>query len=245
MSFTAAQARDAMEHFPIVPLAGLLRRGLPVVAPHPDDESLGCGGLIAACRAASVPVRIVAVSDGAGSHPASRAFPPARLAALRRSEMLAAADQLGVAASDVDFIDLPDRAVPEAGPEAARAVEAIVAAAAGADAIAVTWHHDPHCDHKASVALARAAAVRLPGVRLWEYPIWGLALPDDTVLEGALPQGVRVDVGAHLGAKRRAVYAHASQCSALIADDPAGFRLQPAMLARFTGRYEILIEANS
>ena len=244
MSFTVAQARDAMERFPIVPLARLVRRGLLVLAPHPDDESLGCGGLIAACRAASVPVRIVVVSDGAGSHPASRAFPPERLAALRRTEVLAAAEHLGVGAPDVHFLDLPDRAVPEDGPEAARAVKAIISAAAGADAMAVTWHHDPHCDHRASFALARAAAVQLPGVGVWEYPIWGLALPDDAVLEGPSPQGVRVDVSAHLEAKRRAVYAHASQCSALIADDPAGFRLQPDMLARFTGRTETFIEAN-
>ncbi|MBE7219294.1 MAG: PIG-L family deacetylase, partial [Caulobacteraceae bacterium] len=35
-----------------------------VISPHPDDESLGLGGLIAASRAAGVDVRVVVVSDG-------------------------------------------------------------------------------------------------------------------------------------------------------------------------------------
>lgn len=42
---------------------------LVVVAPHPDDEVLGCGGLIAAARAAGVPVLIIALTDGEQAYP--------------------------------------------------------------------------------------------------------------------------------------------------------------------------------
>ncbi|QFR31914.1 PIG-L deacetylase family protein [Ancylobacter sp. TS-1] len=229
----------AAEEFPLVRPEEFVRRRLVVVAPHPDDESLGCGGLIAACRSAGLPVTIVVVSDGAGSHPRSRLFPPERLAALRKSEALAAAGRLGVAEGDVHFLGLPDRRVPDTGPEATQAVERIAHLAAGADVMAVTWRHDPHCDHKASFALARAAARQVPGLALWEYPIWGWTLPPHEPLDGARAEGVRVDVGDALSAKRRAIAAHASQTTALVHDDPAGFRLTPSMLALFDTPAEV------
>src|SRR5690606_16204888 len=48
-------------------------RRITVIAPHPDDESLGCGGLIAALAADGRAVQVVFVTDGAGSHPNSAA----------------------------------------------------------------------------------------------------------------------------------------------------------------------------
>ena len=58
-----------------------------VLAPHPDDESLGCGGLIAACVAANRPPLVVVLTDGAGSHPGSVAYPPDRLRAARKRSL--------------------------------------------------------------------------------------------------------------------------------------------------------------
>ena len=66
MSVRAADALAAMMDMPLLSFGQLAIRGLIVVAPHPDDESLGCGGLIAAATAEDIPVRIVVVSDGAG-----------------------------------------------------------------------------------------------------------------------------------------------------------------------------------
>ena len=42
-----------------------------VVAPHPDDEVLGVGGLMSTAAAAGIRVSVVAVTDGGGSHPGS------------------------------------------------------------------------------------------------------------------------------------------------------------------------------
>jgi len=238
-----ADALAALRDFPEVDLGEIVRSGLVVIAPHPDDESLGCGGLIAACRTAELPVRIVVVSDGAGSHPDSLEFPPERLAAVRRDELLAAAACLGVEEADVQFLDLPDRLVPSRGADADLACEAIVRICEDADAVAVTWRHDPHHDHQASFALAARAMESLPDATLWEYPIWGLTLPGETLIEGPAPEGVKLRVDAHLDAKRRAIKAHASQTTGLIADDPKGFRLTEEMIARFDGPFEVLIRA--
>src|SRR5829696_1206258 len=44
--------------------AAVAARGCLVIAPHPDDETLGCGATIARKRAAGTPVRVVIVADG-------------------------------------------------------------------------------------------------------------------------------------------------------------------------------------
>ncbi|MDP4021450.1 PIG-L family deacetylase [Methylobacterium sp. NEAU 140] len=236
----------AADALPVADLDALTGGGLVVVAPHPDDESLGCGGLIAAAREAGRAVRLVVISDGCGSHTQSRLYPPDRLRALRESETLDAVAVLGLDAAAVTFLRLPDAHVPSAGPaaEAAAAAVARAAAACAAGAVCVTWRHDPHCDHTAAAAIVALARPLMPGVRVYEYPVWGWTLPPETEV-GPAPEGLRLDVSAHRAAKVRAVAAHASQTTDLIADDPAGFRLEPAMIDRLCGPYERYVTVRS
>lgn len=227
--------------------------GALVVAPHPDDESLGCGGLLAACAAAGRPARVVVVSDGAGSHPGSRAWPRDRLVAQRQAEARAAVAALGLdPARDILFLGQPDTAVPMAGAGFDAAVAALVRGAGPAPgSVFAPWRHDPHRDHTASFAIAAAAMQAWPAsTRLLAYPVWGLAfahpipgfpLPPEPLLP-APPRGFRLDVTRHLPAKRRAVMAHASQVTALIEDDPAGFRLPAAALDLAFRPFELYLE---
>ena len=69
-----------------------------VLAPHPDDEVLGVGGLLALPARAGSRVLIVAVTDGEASHPGSDALPPGLLARTRATETLAALAALGLPA---------------------------------------------------------------------------------------------------------------------------------------------------
>ena len=117
---TAGELLDAANSFPIRPLREMLgNRPFIVVAPHPDDESLACGGLIAdACRQ-GLRGKVVIVSDGAGSHPNSKAYPPDRLTALREEEAKRAAAELGLKPEDMLFSASPpidDRHRPRSAP---------------------------------------------------------------------------------------------------------------------------------
>ena len=123
---TVSELLDAAHLFPFR-LLGEVLEGRPfiVVAPHPDDESLAYGGLIAdACRP-GLRGKVVIVSDGAGSHPNSKAYPPDQLTALREEEAKRAGAELGLRSEDIHVLRLPDRFVPSEGDEAERAIGAI------------------------------------------------------------------------------------------------------------------------
>jgi LmbE family N-acetylglucosaminyl deacetylase len=155
---TAGELLGAAHSFPFRPLREMLEaRPFIVVAPHPDDESLACGGLIAdACRQA-IRGKVVIVSDGAGSHRNSKAYPPDRLRSLREAEARQAGAELGLRPEEMLFLGLPDRFVPREGEEAERAIGVIADCAReiGAGSLFVSWRHDPHCDHEASYRIAR------------------------------------------------------------------------------------------
>jgi LmbE family N-acetylglucosaminyl deacetylase len=84
----------------------------------------------------------------------------------------------------------------------------------------------------------------VPGLTLWEYPIWGRTLDPQTPLPDRLHAGVRVPIEDHIAAKRRAIAAHLSQTTDLVRDDPHGFRLTPSMLALFGDPWETFIRSD-
>ncbi|MET8155382.1 PIG-L family deacetylase [Sphaerisporangium sp. NPDC005289] len=83
-----------------------------VFAPHPDDEVIACGGVIAARAAAGARVLIVFSTDGSRSHSAVLGIDsdptPAELAVIRRKEAESAAKALGVPAENVVWLGHTD-----------------------------------------------------------------------------------------------------------------------------------------
>lgn len=233
---------------PLAPLERIIGgRGVVVVAPHPDDETLGCGGLIALAHARGRPVKIIILTDGCGSHPNSRTHPPHRLRALREQETWSAVAALGLDATAVSFLRLPDRALQSEGAEADRAARDIVAAVEKirASAILTTWRHDPHCDHQAAWRITRIARQSLTDdAALIAYPIWGPTLPAQTQLP-AKPRGWRLPIDGVLPRKERAIRAHRSQISRLVENDPPALVLTEETLNRFREPYEIYLEAEN
>jgi LmbE family N-acetylglucosaminyl deacetylase len=241
----AADFHRAWRGLPIGRLDDIIGRGTAMVlAPHPDDESLGCGGLIAACLAARRAPLVVILTDGAGSHPHSRAYPPARLRTIRANEVTAAVVHLGLPPERLVLLEEPDGSAPHEGALFAAVVAKLlrlIRREAACTAILAPWRHDPHCDHEAA-ALAAAAVAEGAGIRALAYPVWGWTLAGDTMIPGPPGPGWRLDIGSFLPAKRNAIQVHQSQFGGLITDDPAGFRLPPELLSAFGGPYETFVQ---
>jgi len=218
-----------------------------VVAPHPDDESLGCGGAIALLRSLGYAVRVLVISDGTLSHPRSCRYPAPALRALRETETLSALAILGVEASKVTFLRLKDGSVPT--PEAAKFDQAgslcrNYLTRLAFKTIFLPWRADPHPDHRATWQLIHTARADLRlSPRLIEYPIWDW----DPIQRANSPNadhvtGWRLDISTVLELKLKAIAAYRSQTTDLIDDDPEGFRLKPEMLANFARPWEVYLE---
>ncbi|ETX16338.1 GlcNAc-PI de-N-acetylase [Roseivivax halodurans JCM 10272] len=206
---------------------------LVVVAPHPDDETLGCGALLYEANAAGMPCRVICMTDGSASHPRSRVWPRARLAGLRRAELESALSLLASHA-EVFWMGYPDCHLPEPGADDACAGRLAALIPDGALVLAA-WSGDPHIDHKRSAALLTRALRHRPRTARLAYPIWGRFAP------GEAPPGMKVldpapDARA---AKSRALGQHASQMYPLIGDDPDGFVMTKADQAHFLDHPEI------
>jgi len=143
-----------------------------VVAPHPDDETLGCGGAIALLRSLNCDVRVLVVSDGTLSHPRSLKYPASELRALRETETLKALATLGVEANAVTFYRMQDGSIPAQYKSAVDSCRTYLTKVAP-QIIFLPWRYDPHPDHRATWKLIHAALVGLHlSPRLIEYPIW-------------------------------------------------------------------------
>lgn len=83
-----------------------LTRAAIVFAPHPDDETLGCGGTIIRKKAAGADVKVVFLTNGSRSHAAL--MPEDKLSQIRQTEALQAGRALGLGAEDITFLGFDD-----------------------------------------------------------------------------------------------------------------------------------------
>lgn len=215
-----------------------------IIAPHADDESLGCGGVISLLRKFGQTVYIVLLSDGTLSHPNSKEYPTEKLRALREKELLDAAIILGVPEENIIFCRYKDRDVPSINNEGFKdSVEKIskMFKILEPQSIFVPWRRDPHPDHQAAFQLVNAAA-DTGNTKIYEYPIWfeGLGQTED-LLNNEEFIVFRLNISSVLDKKRQAILKHHSQITDLIKDDPTGFRLSGEMLDRFNVPYETFL----
>lgn len=223
-----------------------ITRGKPilVIAPHPDDEVLGCGGLLAACAAAGVKAHVAILTDGSLSHPGSATWSQRRVAARRAVEAVSAVERLGLSRRALTLLNLRDGRLLFESAEMARASGALsrLVRRTGARTIFVSWRHDPHPDHIAAALIANHVRRAAPHLRLLHYPIWGRLLPRDVPVTDGPWRGLRLNVSRWLNVKRRALAAYRTQTTALIADAPLTLRLRREQLDALLTRDEIFLK---
>jgi LmbE family N-acetylglucosaminyl deacetylase len=141
-----------------------------VVAPHPDDEAIGCGGVICLHRQCGEPVRVAFLTSGERGIPD---LPEGEIRALREAEAAAACAAL--TAEGCAFLRLPDQGVED---NVERGVQALARElrAHPADLIYVPHPDEDHPDHAATLPLVRAALAQGPAggplPELRAYEVW-------------------------------------------------------------------------
>ena len=217
-------------------------RRLVVLAAHPDDETLGAGGLIAAAVRLGIEVDIVCATDGEGSHPRSPTRTPEELAVIRAEEGRRAAQALGVDGDHVHRVGLPDGSVGDHHDVlTTRLVE--VLGDGRTTVLVAPWRRDGHPDHEAA-GRAAAAAARRTGADLWEYPVWFWHWGDPEQAPWSELKPFELDEDA-LRAKQFAIHAHKSQVTAL-SDRPGDETLLgPDLLAQFQQGPEHFLQTTS
>ncbi len=189
--------------------AGLVPEGARalVVAPHPDDEVLSVGGLLAQLARLGLPVRVIAVTDGSASHPGSAEWPAERLVRERPGESRLALHRLGL---DIEPVRL---GFPDGGLQGLEGLlaERLLPLVGRTDVLFTTWRRDGHPDHEATGHACAFVAAR-SGARLVEVPVWAWhwAAPGDARLPWPRARRLALDADARRR-KRSAVQAFASQ----------------------------------
>jgi LmbE family N-acetylglucosaminyl deacetylase len=161
---------------------------LLVVAPHPDDETIGCGLLIQQVLAAGGAVRIVLLTDG-DNNPWPQRFVERRLriddsarqrwGMRRRVEVMRAIEQLGVSADALHPLGWPDMGITQRLRDDALDSIATIRAQLQAfqpDVVCCSALDDRHPDHGAAHVLCRLALAEMsPAPMLLAYPVHGAA----------------------------------------------------------------------
>ncbi|MCU1459028.1 MAG: GlcNAc-PI de-N-acetylase [Actinomycetia bacterium] len=229
-----------------------------VVAPHPDDETFGCGATIARKTAAGTTVDVIVVTDGRASHRSDR-IAPDELADIRTRELHTATRALGMPDGHVHQLGVRDgELIPSRRQVRDELADRLLDLAP--DDVLVTSGLDWHDDHRVTSEIVREIfpALRL-GTELVEFPIWwwadgpwpmrppgasvpvrALRLVGDPLraLGGPRPRAVATD--GFLDCKRAAISAYASQTTNLTGE-PGWAVLDDAWIEQFCGPVELFL----
>jgi N-acetylglucosamine malate deacetylase 1 len=153
----------------------LSQKSAMIFSPHQDDETFGCGGIIALKREQNIPVVVVFITDGQGGGVVD-ADSSMTIVEIRKQEALTALEILGVEPSEIYFLEKPDGTLPYlASQDRQQTVEQIVALLEKyqPEEVYVPHRKDCHRDHEATYTLVKEAVEKVGNqVDFLQYPIW-------------------------------------------------------------------------
>lgn len=147
-----------------------------IVAPHPDDEVLGCGGLIKRlCDKGNAP-HVLILTRGEGSHRGCCDVSAEELAAARHGLTLKAAEVLGLPKENIHCLDYQDGGVPgqESGGKLKKIIEMLEP-----EVVMVPHWGEGWPDHVNATKLVKTIVpadtqVYEYCVWMWYYNVWNL-----------------------------------------------------------------------
>jgi LmbE family N-acetylglucosaminyl deacetylase len=174
-----------------------------VISPHPDDESIGCGGALLQHTHGGDAVRIVFLTSGENGRKGSD---PAETAQVREQEAKAAAEILG--ASEIEFWREPDGSITVTPGLVERLRD--VLQSWQPDVLYVTHADEMHPDHRAAASLVRQAMdLHERPCQVWMYEVWTPLQVMDHI----------IDITPFIDSKLAAIRTHRTQCDAVRFDD--------------------------
>lgn len=209
-----------------------------IIAPHPDDEVLGCGGIMQLLAAAGRPLQLISVTDGSASHPGSQRWTVERLSVVRPQESAEALRRLGLPMHSLKWLRGGFTDTQVAAEETGLS-EFIAGYLHANDVVFTTWREDGHSDHEA-VGRASVEAARRVGATCHELPVWTWhwATPEDATVPWERARKILLSP-THIARKRHAAHAFASQ---LEGDRDVGLGpvLAPYVLDRLLQPFEVV-----
>jgi N-acetylglucosamine malate deacetylase 1 len=203
--------------------AAAIRQGGPVVilATHPDDETLGCGGLIARRVHEGRRVVVVVITDGRAllrrfgiaANPTE-----AEVSAMRKDETRRSVELLGARTSDIRFLDFENERLVAQKAEATARITAILTELTPSE-VYFPSPFEGHAEHIVTNEIARAACAASGACpATFEFIV---TLKRGTAIEN-LPRRVhKVDVSAHRETERRALAQFRSHLDVIYKGQPA------------------------
>jgi LmbE family N-acetylglucosaminyl deacetylase/protein-L-isoaspartate O-methyltransferase len=237
----AVEWRDDPRWDAVAPLELSSVRRLIVVAAHPDDETLGCGGLIAECARRGVAVRVIVVTDGAASHPDSGTHDENRLRTIRERELSRAVRRLAPDAA-IDWMGFADGATDRERERIAGRLGSQLLFLDRETLVVAPWTGDGHRDHRI-VGEIVVEQLRSTSATLLAYPIWvwHWASPSHGSFPWERARALELPPEAAT-AKAEAIDEYASQVAPL-SDRPGDERvLEAGVLEHFRGDREVYLD---
>ena len=172
-----------------------------VLSPHPDDETLGSGGLIARLRSKEIDVTVIAVTDGENAYGSDD-----QLGEIREREQTNALGKLGVEPEHVVRFRFPDSGLKDCERRLIDMLQTVVSANAH---IVAPWRFDFHPDHEVCGRAAKAVA-REKDLQITSYFFWTWHRGDRRTLNGLQLVSLQLTSDEIL-AKQDALRCHQSQ----------------------------------
>lgn len=220
----------------LLPLRDLHPPRVVVVAPHPDDEILGAGGLLHSMLHQGIEVEIVAVTDGDASHPESAMLD---LGSARADESKEGLSRLGAGAPVIRRVALPDGCVSDHLDDLCKLLEVVLRPD---DLCLAPWQHDGHPDHDACGQAAKLVTASC-GTDLLHYLVWAWHWADPEGDDLPWEHCRRLDLSRRATAtKRWSSSAFRTQIRPFPADSTDLPILPPSILRRFWRPFEVFID---